>query len=344
MMDEQIRIEYEISQLKSNPYGIEIDYTKNKKDYLIDIIIPHNLIDPSIFKDEICFVLSIQGDKYPYIPPKLFCTTQFCFPSFSDGRDLLEVIFNEKWTENSKLMTILVLIPQFIKEYFTRGDIIYIGKYYLGEKYDLKILERSNYDMKHVKENIIINGNWTKFPRLLLISDVYFLLFEQEKWNKNKLTLVFWAAINSILIIRKILVNKMVFIHWKQQGTSDPYEMCLSIDKGEEIVNKLLEKMQYFGINYNVTKEVKGLPPKEIPNETMNTAESSSNNIASDFNIEKVEEDIEKMEALKTTDGNNKSLLETLSNFYYSAEKYYEVKNSEKAEIYKKKREDLNIQ
>lgn len=50
------------------------------------------------------------------------------------------------------------------------------------------------------------------------------------------------------------------------------------------------------------------------------------------------------MEALKTTDGNNKSLLETLSNFYYSAEKYYEVKNSEKAEIYKKKREDLNIQ
>ena len=108
----------------------------------------------------------------------------------------------------------------------------------------------------------------------------------------------------------------------------------------------LLEKMQYFGINYNITKEVKGLPPKTINNEiddTNSVDTSSGVSIGDDFNIEKVEEDIEKMEALRTKEGNNPQLIEMLSNFYYSPEKYYEVKSPEKAEAYKKKREELTV-
>ena len=31
-MDEQIRIEYEISQLTANTFGIEVESTKNKKE------------------------------------------------------------------------------------------------------------------------------------------------------------------------------------------------------------------------------------------------------------------------------------------------------------------------
>ena len=345
-MDEQIRIEYEISQLKANTFGIEVESTKNKKEYIIDIIVPQGIIEPSIYEGEISFVIVIQGDKYPYSPPRLYCTSQFCFPHFSDGRDILSSVLQAKWTEQSKLMSIIQLIPNFIKEYFTKGDLIFFGKYYLGEKYDLKLLQRTNNEISNVKENIVINGNWIGYPRELLVSDIYFLLFEREKWNKNKLTLMFWAPINSIIRIRKILVNKMVFIHWKQRGTSDPYEMCLSIDNGEEVVDMLLEKMQYFGINYNITKEFKGLPPKTINNEiddTNSVDTSSGVSIGDDFNIEKVEEDIEKMEALRTKEGNNPQLIEMLSNFYYSAEKYYEVKSPEKAEAYKKKREELTV-
>ena len=257
-MEEQIRIEYELSQLKNNNLGIMITSIKQKKEYQIDIIIPHSLIDPSIYNEEITFVLVINSDTFPYSPPKLFCTTQYCFPQYSDGRDILEEVLGEKWNENIKLITLLPLIPDFIKKVFMDGNLLYIGKYYLGGKYDLKLLERSNFEIKQVKENVLINGKWVKFLRIMLISDIYFLLFESEKWNKNKLTLVFWSSINCLKSIKKILVNNLVFIHWSQKGINIPYEMFLTMDKGEETVDKLLEKIHYFGLNYNITKEIKG--------------------------------------------------------------------------------------
>ena len=257
-MEDQIRIEYEISQLKSNNLGIGIISTKQKKEYQIDIIIPHSIIDPSIYNEDITFVLIINSDNFPYNPPKLLCTTQYCFPQYSDGRDILEEVLGEKWNENIKLITLLPLIPDFIKKVFMDGNLLYIGKYYLGGKYDLKLLERSNFEIKQVKENVLINGKWVKFLRIMLISDIYFLLFESEKWNKNKLTLVFWSSINCLKSIKKILVNNLVFIHWSQKGINIPYEMFLTMDKGEETVDKLLEKIHYFGLNYNITKEIKG--------------------------------------------------------------------------------------
>ena len=285
-MEDQIRIEYEISQLKSNNLGIGIISTKQKKEYQIEIIIPRSMVDPSIYNEDITFVIIINSDNFPYNPPKLLCITQYCFPQYSDGRDILEEVLGEKWNENSKLVNLLPLIPDFIKKVFMDGNLIYIGKYYLGGKYDLKLLERSNFEIKQVKENILINGKWVKFLRLMLISDIYFLLFEIEKWNKNKLTLVFWSSINSIKSIKKILVNNMVFIHWSQKGINEPYEMFLTMDKGEETVDKLLEKIHYFGLNYNITKEIKGNRIEEKKDEDINKKNTNTNEKKNDEKID----------------------------------------------------------
>ena len=45
-MEEQIRIEYELSQLKNNNLRILLSPIKQKKEDQIDIIIRHSLIDP----------------------------------------------------------------------------------------------------------------------------------------------------------------------------------------------------------------------------------------------------------------------------------------------------------
>ena len=63
-MEDQIRIEYEISQLKSNNLGIGIISTKQKKEYQIEIIIPHSIIDPSIYNEDITFVIIINFFQY----------------------------------------------------------------------------------------------------------------------------------------------------------------------------------------------------------------------------------------------------------------------------------------
>ena len=346
-MEEQIRIEYELSQLKNNNLGIMITSIKQKKEYQIDIIIPHSLIDPSIYNEEITFVLVINSDTFPYSPPKLFCTTQYCFPQYSDGRDILEEVLGEKWNENIKLITLLPLIPDFIKKVFMDGNLLYIGKYYLGGKYDLKLLERSNYEIKQVKENVLINGKWVKFLRIMLISDIYFLLFESEKWNKNKLTLVFWSSINCLKSIKKILVNNLVFIHWSQKGINVPYEMFLTMDKGEETVDKLLEKIHYFGLNYNITKEIKGNKIEE-KKENEIVEEKIDNKVEE---VKKEEKKIEeKKEEPKIEENKEESKSEEKKNEEPKIEeKKDEVKNEEKEnkeepKLEEKKKEEPKIE
>ena len=141
----------------------------------------------------------------------------------------------------------------------------------------MRILKQCNFELNtKIKENIIINGKWTKYTRILFLSDIYFLLFEQEK--KSKLRLVFWGSINTILMVKKILVNNMVFMNWKQKGTNEPFEMSLSMDKSEEIVKKIIDRMNYFGINYSVTKEIKGLPSKNISETDQSNISNSSIN------------------------------------------------------------------
>ena len=337
-MEEQIRIEYELSQLKNNNLGIMITSIKQKKEYQIDIIIPHSLIDPSIYNEEITFVLVINSDTFPYSPPKLFCTTQYCFPQYSDGRDILEEVLGEKWNENIKLITLLPLIPDFIKKVFMDGNLLYIGKYYLGGKYDLKLLERSNFEIKQVKENVLINGKWVKFLRIMLISDIYFLLFESEKWNKNKLTLVFWSSINCLKSIKKILVNNLVFIHWSQKGINVPYEMFLTMDKGEETVDKLLEKIHYFGLNYNITKEIKG-----------NKIEEKKENEIVEEKIDNKVEEVKKEEKKIEEKKEEPKIEEEKNEEPKIEEKKDEVKNEEKEnkeepKLEEKKNEELKLE
>lgn len=363
-MDEQARIEYEILELKNNTLNISVVATKIKKEYYIEMIMPPSLIDTQFYDREITFVINFQIDKYPIVPPKLFCTTVFCFPQIADGRDILANVLKEEWNEQRQLISLLELIPQFIREYYARGDLIFIGSYYLDEKYDIRLFEKCSFSIKHVKENIIIKGKWTKFPRLLLISDLYFCLFDQDKKNKTKLILVFWASINSIISIRKILVNKIVFIRWNQKDQNDPYEMNLTIDKGDEIVDQLLNNIKQFGMNYNVTKEIKGQPPKEISPEEYNASSNSNSNRYrnnmnmtgenednnDELNIEKLEEDIIQLEkALDTEQQNentdNTEVMQALYNYYDQAEQYYKSVNGEgnndKAKGYNDKKEQL---
>ena len=104
------------------------------------------------------------------------------------------------------------------------------------------------------KENLIINGKSTKLNRILIISDVYFLLFEQEKWYKNNLTLIFWSSINNLEKIQKVKDNKTVILQWTQKDKDSTYGMSLTVTNREAFITILLEKMHYFGMKYETSK------------------------------------------------------------------------------------------
>ena len=279
MIENQMRIEYDLELLKENEYGIDIKISKFLNIQTAEIIIPPSLIDPTISTQKISFLLIFPPNNYPSHPPKLLCLTPFCFPHVADGRDLFSFLV-EEWKENLNIVSIIEILPEFIKNYFSNGNLFFIGKYYLGEKYNLKFFDRNKCEIKFIKENVNVNGKFVRLNRLCIISDIFFLLFEYEKLNKNNLTLVFWSLINNIKSIKKIIVYKMVIIKWKAENENEEYEMCLTMDNNEMFVEKLFEKMKYFGISFQMKKNYNN-NNKKIDNQISNEM-----NIINDKKIE----------------------------------------------------------
>jgi hypothetical protein len=51
-----------------------------------------------------------------------------------------------------------------------------------------------------------------------MISDINICLFEQDKWNKNNLMLVFWSNLRSLVTIRKTINGDVCKFYWKQKN------------------------------------------------------------------------------------------------------------------------------
>ena len=248
------QIENLIDKLVENEYGIIVKKNVLRGVISTDIIIPHETFPKELTEEEIVFRLIIDTFSLK-ISPKLYCLTPYCFPHLADGRDLYKELRNSK-NSNQGLSfdNLLVDILEFIKINFERGGLIFCGNYYLGSKYDLRILQKGCENIINVKENSVVNGKKVKFNRVLILSDVYFLLFEQEKWYKNNLTLLFWSSINNIEKIQKVKDNKTIILHWTQKNKETPYLMNLTITQRESFINDLLEKMKTFGMNFDIMK------------------------------------------------------------------------------------------
>ncbi len=248
------QIENLIDKLVENEYGIIVKKNVLRGVISTDIIIPHDTFPKELTEEEIVFRLIIDTFSLK-ISPKLYCLTPYCFPHLADGRDLYKELRNSK-NSNQGLSfdNLLVDILEFIKINFERGGLIFCGNYYLGSKYDLRILQKGCENIINVKENLVVNGKKVKFNRVLILSDVYFLLFEQEKWYKNHLTLLFWSSINNIEKIQKVKDNKTIILHWTQKNKETPYLMNLTITQRESFINDLLEKMKTFGMNFDIMK------------------------------------------------------------------------------------------
>ena len=245
-------IENEIDKLKENIAGIKVQKNISRGVISADITIPKDTFSKDIVDDDIEFRLVIDTFSLK-LHPRLYCLTPYCFPHLADGRDLYKELRNS--TNNGmSLENLLGDILEFIKINHERGGLIFCGNYYLGAKYDLRIFKNGCKNIINVKENLVLNGKSLKYNRLLIFSDVYFLLFHQEKWYKNNLTLLFWSSINNIEKIQKMKDNKTVILHWTTKDKENAYLMSLTFINRETFIDNLLEKMKTFGMNFDIMK------------------------------------------------------------------------------------------
>ena len=246
-------IEDEIDKLKDNDYGFRVTKTKYRGIITTSILIPQEIINKEISEMSIEFQLIIDTNSLKLMP-KLYCVSPFCYPHFADGRDLFYELKSSKIPrKNNWLSNLLSDILEFIKVNYEKGGLYFFGNYYLGTKYDLRLLQKGCETILNVRENLVINGKNLKINRVLVLSDVYFLLFEQEKWYKNNLTLLFWSSISNIQKIQKVKDSKTVILQWTQKE-KETYPMSLTLVQRDIFIENLLEKMHHFGMIFDVTK------------------------------------------------------------------------------------------
>ena len=234
-------LEEEIEKLKDNQYGLMVMKTKSKGVITASILIPEEILNKEISEMSIEFQLILDTNTLKLVP-RLYCLSAYCFPHFADGRDLFNELRSSKnQKQNLSLSNLLSDILEFIKINYENGGLYFFGNYYLGAKYSLKLLQKGCENILNVKENLVLNGKSVKLNRVLVISDVYFLLFEQEKWYKNNLNLLFWSSISNIEKIQKVKDNKTIILQWIQKE-KETYPMTLTIQQRDAFIQNLLEK------------------------------------------------------------------------------------------------------
>jgi hypothetical protein len=166
----------------------------------------------------------------------------------------------------------------------------------------------------------MIDKKEKEFNKILMISDIYFCLFDQGSWSKNNLTLTFWSNIRSLVTIKKLIKGNSCRFFWKQKNRKSNYEMNLGLDESSKIIELMLEKMTKFGISYKLSKH--NLGPKEgtIPAIDIETVEK---------NIIEIEQKVESNPDMK--------MMQYLMSLYDQAVEFYSATNNPRWEFYKEK-------
>ena len=311
-----------VSQLPGNNLKINITLDKS--------LIKQNYIE---IKDNLEFIFYIKKN-HPISPPHLYCISKFIYPEIADPRDLLEEVIEEKWGTNKKyyhLKTIIKKIPQFIIDYIEdiQTQHFYIGKYYLDCIYENKLLNLfPNLFFDNVYEKVYLENSDKYYDesRKLLISEGFFLLFvEKSIFESEKLRLIFYAAIKSLLHIKHYTASDIVEFTWKIKGGRNMLMRIRSVeaDKIVEIVMNILKKKS---IKYKITN--KDFRPKEgeLPQ----------------IKIDEVEEEINKYEVtLRLQENVNQENVSYLMELYEKAVQYYSAVNDNKYELYMGKIQDM---
>ena len=311
-----------ISQLPAN--NLKVDITLDKS------LIKQKYIE---IKDNLKFILYIKKN-HPLSAPHLYCLSKFIYPEIADPRDLLEEVIEEKWGINKKyyhLKTIIKKIPQFIIDYIEdiQTQHFYIGKYYLDCIYDNKLLNLfPNLFFEDVYEKVYLENSDKYYDesRKLLISEGFFLLFvEKSIFESEKLRLIFYAAIKSLMHIKHYTASDIVELTWKIKGKRN---MLMRIRSGDadKIVEIIMDILKKKSIKYKITN--KDFRPKEgeLPQ----------------IKIDVVEEEINKYEVtLRLQENVNQENVSYLMELYEKAVQYYSAVNDNKYELYMGKIQDM---
>ena len=328
-------INKELEELEKNKELIPTSIKRLRaEEIFINITIkPTLLIDSPIkIEKELEFLLYLRHN-FPINAPRLYFLTKDENLNFYDGRDILEDIIEESWSNQYKITSIINSIPKFIIDYLKNkinDNEKIVGKFYLDEIYNLDILKKLPFKFfGQVNEITIMNGkNEIEESRFLFITENFFLLFiDTGLFNVGNMKLSFWAYIKSLDTIKQTRGSNLCEFIWKVKFNKT-FSLKIKSFDDDNIVNIMMENLKHENIDYKLTTKNLGPKSGELPK----------------IDIEKVEEDIIHSEInLKNPDNLNEDNVNNIVELYKKAVQYYSAVNDKKYEIYTKKIQDIIV-
>ena len=225
--------------------------------YIIIRLIRNTEYNP--YQNDIYFSITL-NDKFPESLPIVKCLTNFSFPNLYDNSDLYKNIILFRITDNiiKKEDSFLILediilglkpFLEEIKKNEEKNKFFYYGDYILDEIYDINDFFSSQKN-EFFRANQIMKEN--KIKKYIILSDVYFLLFDPVPDVFNYAKLIFFCDIMILNNINENNNEKKIYLEIKDEknNKNDNIKLCFEFDqkfneflKGKnDRINKLKNK------------------------------------------------------------------------------------------------------
>lgn len=226
-------------------------------------------------------VFSITVDnEYPNSIPLVKCVTNFCFPTLFDSRNLIFSIINHNWVnKNSKyskghepdtsqliepLEEIIIRIPKFVDRLIENTNnkiLVYYGDYKIDMIYDMnEFLSNLDLDFYKIYQFVRSKKGPEKVPkeRYVVVSDIYFLLFDPVPSSKNLGKLLFWGDIRQSIPCRKSpnsYSSECVLLEWKSGNKIIQFEISILNGSTNEFIEKSTRKLVRLKEQYKIFQD-----------------------------------------------------------------------------------------
>jgi len=325
---------------------LNIIFKKNSKTLVIQLNYKkHTDLNPLNY--EIIFSITIDSD-YPNSIPLVKTLTNFCFPGLFDCRNLIFSILNQNWVYNSKnlstenlsvpLEEIIMKIPQFLNRLIENTNnkiLVYYGDYIIDMIYDInEFLANSDLDFFKINQYYRVPRKLEKFKeRYVILTDIFFLLFDPVPNSRNLGKLLFWGDIKQMKWkqISKTMVDDSVLLEWNAEDVKQiDFEIKFLNSSLKEFIEKSTSKAKRLSDTYKIYQD-------DIHKPTVNDKkESLTENVAGPENLEKLVALIKYKEELLTNQ-QSINLVKELMSLYQKVIEILSAKNDPEFIIYLKK-------
>jgi len=284
-----------------------INITLSKKIFKYDEILTNNSIPLDIY-----FILHLTPN-YPISAPKLFCITSLrpINLNLCDAKDILYLVLEkEKWDNKISAKDIILKLPDFLNNFYEKNrGIFFIGRYHLNMEYDYKILSKIPYTYLNEIDQVINEKANLIEKRILLITDLFFLIFSFERGifsYYNNVKLIFWASIKSIFGMKN--TEKMFQFEFSKTEKQRIF-LFFKTQNGNKIMDIVLENLRNMGIDYSINKK-----PTDIIDQEMKEKNKAKNESKLLPKIEVLDDDKKEDNKEENFDNNNENNIDNINN------------------------------